>query len=342
MTSSPIATGSTATGSTLAGPMGRAKALSHIRICDLSGQLAGAGATRFLAAFGAQVIRVEDPVRRARGTSCAVPRHTLRARHRASRSAAGSTTTTSRSSASPSTSASSKAKQLLRKLVAVSDVVTENFAAGVLARMGFPYEELRRDQARHRLRVELRLRRDRPVLVVQDVGADRAGGRAGSPSVGSARPAAGGLGLLVHGPHGCQHHGVAILAGLVHRKRTGEGQWIDMACTEAGTTLTGPDLLDYTVNGRPLRRDGQPDSNHSHAPLMVPHGIYAADGDDNWVAIACRDDADWARLRGCDRRAMGERRRATYGGAAPRRPGELDANDRRVDAAATVRDGRGR
>ena len=50
---------------------------------------------------------------------------------------------------------------------------------------------------------------------------------------------------------------VAILAGLIHRNRTGEGQWIDMSCTEAGTTLVGPDLLDYTVNGRPLRRDGR-------------------------------------------------------------------------------------
>ena len=39
-------------------------ALSHLRICDLSGQLAGAGATRVLAAFGAQVIRIEDPVTR--------------------------------------------------------------------------------------------------------------------------------------------------------------------------------------------------------------------------------------------------------------------------------------
>ena len=88
----------------------------------------------------------------------------------------------------------------------------------------------------------------------------------------------------------------AILAGLVHRNRTGEGQWIDVSCTEAGTTLVGPDLLDYTVNGRPLRRDGEPDSNHSHAPLRVPHGIYPADGDDNWVAIACRDDDDWKRM----------------------------------------------
>ena len=91
---------------------------------------------------------------------------------------------------------------------------------------------------------------------------------------------------------------VAILAGLIHRNRTGEGQWIDMACTEAGTTLVGPDLLDYTVNGRPLRRAGQPDSNRSHSPARAPHGIYPAAGDDNWIAIACRDDADWRPLAG--------------------------------------------
>ena len=42
------------------------KALSHFRICDFTGQLAGAGATRFLAAFGAQVIRIEDPVTEGR------------------------------------------------------------------------------------------------------------------------------------------------------------------------------------------------------------------------------------------------------------------------------------
>ena len=39
------------------------RALSHVRICDFTGQLAGAGATKFLAAFGAQVIRIEDPAR---------------------------------------------------------------------------------------------------------------------------------------------------------------------------------------------------------------------------------------------------------------------------------------
>jgi crotonobetainyl-CoA:carnitine CoA-transferase CaiB-like acyl-CoA transferase len=89
---------------------------------------------------------------------------------------------------------------------------------------------------------------------------------------------------------------IAILLALVHRQRTGEGQWVDMSCTDAGLGLTGPDLLDYTVNDRPLRRPGMPDSNKSDSPPMAPHGIYPTDEVDCWVAIACRDDDDWNAL----------------------------------------------
>jgi crotonobetainyl-CoA:carnitine CoA-transferase CaiB-like acyl-CoA transferase len=53
----------------------RPGALSHVRICDFTGQLAGAGATKFLAAMGAQVIRIEEPAKGA-GTSCAACRPT--------------------------------------------------------------------------------------------------------------------------------------------------------------------------------------------------------------------------------------------------------------------------
>jgi benzylsuccinate CoA-transferase BbsF subunit len=89
---------------------------------------------------------------------------------------------------------------------------------------------------------------------------------------------------------------MAILLALLHRKRTGEGQWVDLACTEAALTLHGPALLDWTVNSRPSRREGQPHSNRNLSPAMAPHGIYLCAGEDAWVAIACRDDADWARL----------------------------------------------
>ena len=68
----------------------------------------------------------------------------------------------------------------------------------------------------------------------------------------------------------------AVLAGLVARNRTGKGQWIDFSCVEAGIGLAGPELLDATVNGRPMRRDGRPNSNTENFPAMVPHGVYAA------------------------------------------------------------------
>jgi crotonobetainyl-CoA:carnitine CoA-transferase CaiB-like acyl-CoA transferase len=63
-------------------------------------------------------------------------------------------------------------------------------------------------------------------------------------------------------------------------------------------TLHGPALLDWTVNGRPMRREGQPHSNRSQWPPMAPHGIYPCAGDDDWVAIACRTQKDWEKLAG--------------------------------------------
>jgi crotonobetainyl-CoA:carnitine CoA-transferase CaiB-like acyl-CoA transferase len=91
---------------------------------------------------------------------------------------------------------------------------------------------------------------------------------------------------------------IAILMALLHRARTGEGQWVDMSCTEAGAALTGPAILDWTVNRRPMRRPGSPHSNRSEWPPMAPHGIYPARGEDCWIAIACRDSADWAAFAG--------------------------------------------
>jgi crotonobetainyl-CoA:carnitine CoA-transferase CaiB-like acyl-CoA transferase len=89
---------------------------------------------------------------------------------------------------------------------------------------------------------------------------------------------------------------IALLSALWHRRRTGEGQWVDLSCSEAAIALNGPALLDASVNERPLRRPGEPHSNRSRSPEMAPHGIYPCAGDDEWVAIACRDDRDWRAL----------------------------------------------
>lgn len=271
------------------------RALSHLRVCDFSGQLAGAGATRYLAAMGAQVIRIEDPVRQGRWDILrGIPPY-VDERRGVNLGGAFNNHNVEKLGVTINLR-TEEGRELVRRLVAISDVVTENFAAGVLARMGFPYAEL------------VRLRPD--IIYVSNSGFGATGPYTTFKTWGPIVQAVSGLtyssGLAGHGPAGwgysyMDHHGgnvmaVAILAALLHRRRTGEGQWIDMGCTEAGAWLDGPAMLDFTVNARPLRRPGMPDSNRSQSPAMAPHGIYPAQGEDRWVAIACRDDADWSAM----------------------------------------------
>jgi len=82
----------------------------------------------------------------------------------------------------------------------------------------------------------------------------------------------------------------ALLAALDHRDRTGEGQYVDLAQAEASVNFLAPALLDLLTNDREFERRGNAD------PQMSPHAAFPAAGDDRWVAIACRDDADWAAL----------------------------------------------
>jgi benzylsuccinate CoA-transferase BbsF subunit len=273
----------------------RPGALSHVRICDFTGQLAGAGATKFLAAMGAQVIRIEDPVRQGRWDILRGMPPYVDERRGVNLSGAFNNHNVEKLGVTINLRTEA-GRELVRRLIAISDVVAENFAAGVLARMGFPYEEM------------THVRPD--IIYVSNSGFGATGPYRAFKTWGPIVQAVSGLtfssGLAGQGPAGwgysyMDHHGgnvmaIAILAALLHRRRTGEGQWVDMSCTDAGAWLAGPVILDYTVNGRPLRREGMPDSNRSQSPPMAPHGIYPAQGDDRWVALACRDDADWAAL----------------------------------------------
>ena len=276
-------------------PPAKSTALSHIRICDFTGQLAGAGATRWLAALGAQVIRIEDPVRQGkwdilRGSE------PYKDERRGVEFGGGFQNHNVEKLGITLNLRTDRGKELLRQLVEISDVVSENFAAGVLERWGFDYPALRA------------IKED--IIYVSNCGFGHTGPYRSFRTWGPIVQAACGLtfssGLPGLPPAGwgysyMDHHGgnimaIAILCALVHHQRTGEGQWVDMSCTEAGASLLGPVVLDYTVNGRPLRRSGMPNSNRSQFPPMAPHGIYACDGDDDWVAVSCRDDHDWVRM----------------------------------------------
>ena len=269
-----------------------AQALENVRICDFTGQLAGAGATKILAAFGAEVIRIEDPVHRGKWDILrGVPPWVGDAR---GLEAGGAFNNHNAGKLGVTLNLREpRAKELLRELVAVSDAVTENFAAGVMERLGFGYESLRE------------IRND--IVYVSNNGFGATGPYSPFKSWGPIAQAVSGLthtsGLPDLPPAGwgysfMDHTGgyymaTAILMGLLHRQRTGEGQWVDLACIEAAGTLNGVATLDATVNQRPMRRSGMPNSNRSQSPHMAPHGIWRTRGEDEWVAIAVRNDDDW-------------------------------------------------
>ncbi len=276
---------------------GRCPALSQIRVCDFTGQLAGAGATKILAMFGAQVIRVEDRLRQGqwdifRGNGpWADERRSINlggAFNNHNVEKMGVTLDMRKS----------KASDILRELISVSDVVTENFSKGVLDRWGFSYDEM------------VKIKPD--IIYVSNSGFGHVGpysefktwgpivqavsgltfqsGLAGMP------PAGWGYSYMDH--TGGYHMAIAILMAVYHRNRTGVGQWVDMSCSDGAAALNGPAVLDYTVNGVPARRPGNPDSNRSIYPKMAPHGIYKCAGDDQWAAISVRHSEDWIAL--CD------------------------------------------
>lgn len=186
---------------------------------------------------------------------------------------------------------------LLRRLVATADVLTESFSAGALARMGLPWEALRR------LKPDL--------VYVSMSGFGHSGRDRAHVTLGPTAQALTGLTYMLGLPgrrpagwsfsyldHMSGYLGAcAVLVGLRHRNRSGEGQHIDVSQIEPGIPLTGAIALDRQANGRVYRRPDTPPGNRSTDPAMAPNGAYRCQGNDEWIAIACRDDADWRVLR---------------------------------------------
>lgn len=266
-------------------------ALSHLRVCDLSGQLAGAGATKILAAFGAEVIRVEDPATQGlwdalRGVGPYVDDR------RGVNLGAGFNNHNVGKYGVTINLRTDDGRELLRELVAISDIVCENFAAGVMEHRGFGYDELRRIKP--------------DIIYVSNCGFGHTGpyrdyktwgpivqavsGLTFTSGLPDAEPAGWGYSYMDHGS--AFYMTVAILAALHHRERTGVGQHVDLATVPAGIAMLGTEVLDWTVNGRRADAHG----NRADFGEMSPHGIYPCAGEDRWIAIACRDERELALL----------------------------------------------
>ena len=87
----------------------------------------------------------------------------------------------------------------------------------------------------------------------------------------------------------------ALVAALVARRRTGEGQFIDTSMWEATTACTAEGWMEWVLCGE------QPEPMGNLDPLWSPHNLYRCAGDDDWVAICCVDEGEWTALAGVTR-----------------------------------------
>ena len=192
-------------------------------------------------------------------------------------------------------------RDLVRRLIPTADVVTANFTPDRLDRWGF-------DRAS--------LEALRPDLVVANLAVmGISGPDAGWRSYGNGLVAMSGIAAhtgfegrvpqclgTMHTDFTVPYFAAAqILAALHHRDRTGEGVYLELSQYESSVRLMDVELADVLNGG------AGPGRLANRSPWCAPHGVYRAAGDDRWVAIACRDDAERAPPRGgrrrpCDRR----------------------------------------
>ena len=281
--------------------------LDGCRIVDFTWVRAGPWATRWLGALGAQVIKIEWPLRefgRAGGAAGAPPGITP------TLNTGGGFNDTNANKMSLSLNVRSpRGMDIIRRLIAVSDAVVENYSASVLENWGLGYDELRK------------LRED--IVYVSMSGFGHSGRDKHYTTFGPSAQALSGMtfasGLPDKPPAGWgwsyldDSGGMYIafytLAALFHRQTTGRGQHVDMGQMIMGATLNGPALLDVTINGRSSAREGYPPGNRANWPgtplvsgyrgrTVAPHNSYRTlgGGYNDWCTIACFSDEEWCNL----------------------------------------------
>jgi len=179
-----------------------------------------------------------------------------------------------------------KGIEVAKKLVVWSDIVTENFAGGVMEKMGLGYEELKKVKP--------------DIIMLSASMQGQTGPHAFHPGYGHQLTALAGYHHLVGWPDRRPLHFqvytdwiapyfivLALMSALDYRRRTSRGQHFDLSQYETGVQFISHLILDYFVNGRVALRNG------NRCDYAAPHGNYRCRGEDRWCAIAVFTDKEW-------------------------------------------------
>lgn len=197
-------------------------------------------------------------------------------------------------------------RRVVRDLIAGSDVFLQNYRPGVAKRLGLDYESVREINPTIVYVSISGYGEDGPyvnrpgqdMLLQAMTGSMLSGGRDGEP------PRAAGLFLADAITASTAFE--AVLAALLHRERTGEGQLVTVNMLDALTTLQMQELSVYTVGGVPQKRGSEP---NAHVYIRAPYGVFGTS--DGYLALAFADlDTlgrifDEPRLRGLDPEVAG-------------------------------------
>jgi crotonobetainyl-CoA:carnitine CoA-transferase CaiB-like acyl-CoA transferase len=266
-----------------ANPVANPYPLAGVTVLDLGQFIAVPFCTLWLAWLGANVIAIES---RSRMTSRTAP--PFAAGMAGNPDASGYFNMLYGSKKSCAVDMTTEAgRAVARRLAAEVDVMVDNFATGVLEKLGLGYDAIRPTN---------------PDLIMLSCGAfGRSGPMKHARGLHSAvnlfsgvadvtgYPGTGPriLGGVLPDPFSGTYGSFAVMSALHHRHRTGEGQFIDLAMYEAMMTLIPEAVLDLSMNDRdPVRRG-------SRDRVTAPHGIYRCREDDTWVALSAHDETEW-------------------------------------------------
>lgn len=255
--------------------------LEGIRVLDFTWVMAGPVATRILAALGAEVIKIERK-----------PEIYLA-------SQMGINNDINRDKLSVSINMSKpKGIELAQRLVRISDIVMDNFSARVMRQWKMDYANL------------VKIKPD--IICLSMSGFGHTGPHTNYVSFGPTLQALTGFSLMMADeqgrPAGFSYSysdsaggytgALAAMFALWHRRRTGQGQFVDFSQLEGLTSLIGPALLDMSVN----QRRPQPPKWQPQEGPAAPHGVYKCrprgDDHDRWIAISVRNQDQWRRFTG--------------------------------------------